>query len=65
MKFKDAIRRRFTGIGLLFPSKTDKSEYIEFMPLIPVLRRLRQEDHEFKVSLGHTERPYLSFLPFF
>lgn len=28
-------------------------------PEIPVLRRLVQEDHEFKASLGDTVRPYL------
>jgi hypothetical protein len=27
--------------------------------LIPVLRKLRQEDHEFKTSLGHTVKAYL------
>jgi hypothetical protein len=26
------------------------------MPIIPALRRLRQEDHEFKAILGYTER---------
>jgi hypothetical protein len=29
------------------------------MPVIPELRRLRQEDLEFKVSLGYTEKPCL------
>jgi hypothetical protein len=27
------------------------------MPTIPTLRRLRQEDPEFKTSLGYIERP--------
>jgi hypothetical protein len=27
-----------------------------FMPVISALRRLRQEDHEFKASLGYTVR---------
>jgi hypothetical protein len=30
-----------------------------FSPAIPALRRLRQEDHEFKASLDYTERPCL------
>jgi hypothetical protein len=30
-----------------------------FSPVIPALRRLRQEEHEFKASLGHIQRPYL------
>jgi hypothetical protein len=29
------------------------------MPIIPALGRLKQENGEFKVSLGYTERPYL------
>jgi hypothetical protein len=29
------------------------------MPEISVFRRLRQEDHEFEISLGHTAKPYL------
>jgi hypothetical protein len=28
-------------------------------PKIPAFRRLRQEDHEFKTSLGYTARPCL------
>jgi hypothetical protein len=28
------------------------------MPVIPALRSLKQEDHEFKVSLGYIVRPY-------
>jgi hypothetical protein len=27
-----------------------------YTPVIPELRRLRQEDHKFKVSLGYIER---------
>jgi hypothetical protein len=27
-------------------------------PAIPALRRLRQEDHEFKTSLAYISRPY-------
>jgi hypothetical protein len=27
-----------------------------FMPIIPALRRVRQKDHKFKASLGHTVR---------
>jgi hypothetical protein len=26
------------------------------MPIIPALERLRQEDHEFKASLGYTAK---------
>jgi hypothetical protein len=33
------------------------------MPIISALRRLRQEDHEFKTSLGYTVRPCLYTLP--
>jgi hypothetical protein len=29
------------------------------MPLVPVLRRLRQDDHKFKASLGYTATPSL------
>jgi hypothetical protein len=29
------------------------------MPIIPVFRRLKQEDQKFKASLDYTERPYL------
>jgi hypothetical protein len=29
------------------------------MPVIPVLRRLRQEDQEFKANLNYISRPYL------
>jgi hypothetical protein len=29
------------------------------MPVIPALRRQRQEDTEFKASLGYTGGPYL------
>jgi hypothetical protein len=29
------------------------------MPGIPLLRKEKQEDHEFKVSLGYIARPYL------
>jgi hypothetical protein len=29
------------------------------MPIIPVLRRLTQENSKFKVSLGYIMRPYL------
>jgi hypothetical protein len=28
------------------------------MPVIPLLRRLRWEDHEFEASLGYMERVY-------
>jgi hypothetical protein len=28
-------------------------------PIIPALGRLRQEDHEFKASLGYTQKPCL------
>jgi hypothetical protein len=28
-----------------------------FVPVIPAIRRLRQEDQQFKVSLGYTVRP--------
>jgi hypothetical protein len=28
-------------------------------PIIPTLSSLRQEDHEFKASLGHIARSYL------
>jgi hypothetical protein len=28
-------------------------------PTIPVLRQLRQEDHQFKAILGYMARPYL------
>jgi hypothetical protein len=30
-----------------------------FIPISPILRRLRQEDREFKASLGYIERSYL------
>jgi hypothetical protein len=30
-----------------------------YTPVIPALRKLRQEDHKFKVSLGYIERPCL------
>jgi hypothetical protein len=29
------------------------------MPLIPALKRMRQEDQEFKASLDYIARPYL------
>jgi hypothetical protein len=29
------------------------------MPIIPVLRRLRQKDHKLKDSLSYIARPYL------
>jgi hypothetical protein len=29
------------------------------MPITPALRRLRQEDHEFNISLGFMARPCL------
>lgn len=29
------------------------------MPVIPAVRRLRQEDHKWKASLNYTARPYL------
>jgi hypothetical protein len=29
------------------------------MPVIPTLRRLRREDHEFEVSLSYIVNPYL------
>jgi hypothetical protein len=32
------------------------------MPVTPALRRLRQEDHKFEVSLGYTARPYFKKL---
>jgi hypothetical protein len=31
----------------------------ERLPVIPVLRRLRQEDHKLEASLGYPERTYL------
>jgi hypothetical protein len=31
------------------------------MPVISALRRLKQEDCEFKASLGYTVRPYFFF----
>jgi hypothetical protein len=31
------------------------------MPVIPALRKLRQEDQVFKASLGHTVRPCLKW----
>jgi hypothetical protein len=33
-----------------------------FMPVIPALGRMRQEDHKFKVNLGYLVRPCLKSL---
>jgi hypothetical protein len=30
-----------------------------YIPAIPALRRLRQEDHEFKICLGYVTKPCL------
>jgi hypothetical protein len=32
------------------------------MPVIPVLRRMRQEDYEFKASMDYNKRPCLKKL---
>jgi hypothetical protein len=34
------------------------SEVCYFMPVIPALGKLRQEDQEFQASLGHSETPF-------
>jgi hypothetical protein len=40
--------------------KTGNSQAMVAMPVILALRRLKQEDCKFKVSLGYIVRPYLS-----
>jgi hypothetical protein len=39
-----------------------KAQYSGGTLAIPALRRLRQEDHEFKASLSNTVRPFLKNL---
>jgi hypothetical protein len=58
------IHKADTVISFHFILKNqDKTHAWWFTPIIPALRRLRQEDHEFKASLGYIARPCLKNKP--
>lgn len=37
---------------------SDQSQVWWYMTVIPILKRLRQDDHNFKINLRYTVRPF-------